>query len=391
MRHPRTLSIGFLALCVWVAPVPGQDEPADDPAADVSFMDYDPPSTLVVPESEVTRARYPFIDVHNHQFRMGADQPLAELVEGMDSLNMQVMVNLSGRGFRRIEQDDGSFRFALNDSEYLARAVARGQEQAPGRLVVFTNIDFEGFGDEGWPERAVQELDRDVAAGAQGLKIYKSLGMDNADAGGERIAVNDPELDEIWQRCGELGVPVLIHTADPAPFWQAKDEDNERLYELIERPDRYRGPDFRPGFEELLAEQHDIFRRHPETKFINAHLGWLGNDLGRLGALLDELPNVYTEFGAVVAELGRQPRAAREFLIKYQDRVMFGKDSWNVEEYHLYFRLLETEDDYIKYFRRRHAFWRLYGLGLPDEVLKKIYYRNALRVIPGIDPSLFPE
>lgn len=368
-----------------------EEELPDDPAASLSFMLYDPPSTLVVPETDVPRARYPFIDVHNHQFAMGDDLDLDELVAGMDSLNMQVMVNLSGRGFQRIEQPDGSFRFALNDRDYLAHAVERAREAQPGRLVVFTNVDVSDLGAPGWQQRAVAELERDVAAGAQGLKIYKSLGLDSVDVDGSRIAVNDTRLDPIWAKCGELGIPVLIHTADPAPFWQAKDGDNERLYELIERSNRYRGPDFEPTFEELLAEQHDVFRRHPETTFINAHLGWLGNDLERLARLLDELPNVYTEFGAVVAELGRQPRFARQFLIDNQDRVLFGKDSWNVEEYPLYFRLLETDDDYIKYFRRRHAFWRLYGLDLPDEVLKKIYYKNALRVIPGIDPAPFPE
>lgn len=400
MKVPRLMpnrSISLAGALLMLALLPATNLPAaeeelpDDPAASLSFMLYDPPSTLVVPETEVTRARYPFIDVHNHQFRMGADEDLSDLIEGMDSLNMQVMVNLSGRGFKRIEEADGSYRFELDNGAYLERAVDRAAEAAPGRLLVFTNVDFNDLGAPGWSERAVAELERDVAAGAQGLKIYKSLGLENVDVDGNRIAVNDPRLDPIWSRCGDLGIPVLIHTADPAPFWQTKDADNERLYELIERPNRYRGPDFEPTFEELLAEQHDIFRRHPGTDFINAHLGWLGNDLARLADLLDALPNVYTEFGAVVAELGRQPRFARKFLIDYQDRIMFGKDSWNVEEYHLYFRLLETADDYIKYFRRRHAFWRLYGLDLPDEVLKKIYYKNALRVIPGIDPTPFPR
>lgn len=392
MQRPFLISMLIAAITVSVsAPVTAQQEGPEDPAASISFMDYDPPSTLIVPETRVPSARYPFIDVHSHQFGMGEDQDLGELAAGMDSLNMQAMVNLSGRGFQRIERPDGSFDFVLNDSDYLARAIRRGRQQIPGRVIVFTNVDFRGFGEPGWGPRAVKELNRDVAAGAQGLKIYKSLGMEATDDDGDRIAVNDPRLDPIWRRCGELGIPVLIHTADPAPFWQAKDANNERLYELIERPGRYRGPDFEPTFEQLLTEQHDVFRRHPGTTFINAHLGWLGNDLARLGRLLDELPNVYTEFGAVIAELGRQPRFAREFLMRYQDRVMFGKDSWEVEEYHTYFRVLETDDEYIKYFRRRHAFWRLYGLDLPDEVLKRIYYQNALKVIPGIDPARFPE
>jgi predicted TIM-barrel fold metal-dependent hydrolase len=309
----------------------------------------------------------------------------------MDKLNMAVMVNLSGRGFRRAANPDGTFRFGFQGSDYLKRAVDNAARQAPGRFIQFTNVDTTGIDEPGWAGRATAELATDVANGAQGLKIYKNLGMDARDGSGKRIPVNDPRLDPIWRKCGELGIPVLIHTADPAQFWQGKTAENERLFELIERPERYRDPATNAPWEQLIAEQHDLFRRHPRTQFINAHLGWLGNDLGRLGKLLDELPNVTTEIGAVLAELGRQPRFAREWLIRYQDRVMFGKDAWEPSEYHTYFRVLETDDDYFDYYRRRHAFWKIYGLDLPDAVLKKIYYQNALRVIPGIDRSLFPE
>jgi predicted TIM-barrel fold metal-dependent hydrolase len=141
----------------------------------------------------------------------------------------------------------------------------------------------------------------------------------------------------------------------------------------------------------LINEQHRVFKKHSKTKFIDAHLGWYGNDLKKLGALLDQMPNVYTEIGAVIAELGRQPRTAKAFLTKYQDRVLFGKDSWVPSEYETYFRVLESEDEYFQYHKRYHAFWRMYGLGLPDEVLKKIYYKNALSLIPSIDKSQFPE
>lgn len=355
-----------------------------------AFDEYDPPSTLVVPGTEVTRARYPFIDVHNHQFQM-ADQDLTALVAEMDKLNMAVMVNLSGRGFRRIEGDDGSVRFGLRGGEYLERAVENARHHAPGRFVVFTNVSFENIDEPGWLSETLDQLEVDVANGAQGLKIYKNLGLTVKDSAGVRIATNDVRLDPLWAECGELGIPVLIHTGEPAAFWQPKDANNERLLELIERPERYRDPGKYPPWETVMAEQHEVFRAHPETVFINAHLGWMGNDLGRLGALLDELPNVYTEIGAVLAELGRQPRFARDWLIRYQDRVLFGKDSWQPDEYHVYFRVLETADDYFDYYRRRHAFWKMYGLDLPDPVLKKIYYENALRLIPGIDRSLFPE
>jgi predicted TIM-barrel fold metal-dependent hydrolase len=375
---------GVMAL--FALATPAQD---DEPAA-VPFHEYDPPSTLVVPGHPLERARYPFIDVHNHQPQMG-DQDLSELVARMDELNMAVMVNLSGRGFRRAANPDGTFRFGFQESDYLKRAVDNAARNAPGRLVVFTNFDTAGIDEPGWAERVTAQLATDVANGAKGLKVYKNLGMDAKDGSGARIPVDDPRFDPVWRACAELGIPVLIHTADPAPFWQPRDAQNERLFELIERPERYRDPAVYPPWDQILAEQHALFRRHPRTQFINAHLGWLGNDLPRLGKLLDELPNVTTEIGAVLAELGRQPRFARDWLIRYQDRVMFGKDAWEPSEYHTYFRVLETADDYFDYYRRRHAFWKIYGLDLPDEVLKKIYYRNALRVIPGIDRSLFPE
>jgi predicted TIM-barrel fold metal-dependent hydrolase len=354
------------------------------------FYEYDPPSTLVVPENPVLRAKYPFVDVHNHQFQM-AEQDLSSVTAEMDKLNMAVMVNLSGRGFRRIQAADGSTRYGLKDSENLQRAVANAADSAPGRFIVFTNLDLEGLGSEGWTARALAELETDVSFGASGLKIYKSLGLTATDSSGERIAVDDPRLDPVWAKCGELGIPVLIHSGEPASFWKPKDRNNERFFELIEKPDRYRDPAVVPPWEQVMAEHFNIFRRHPQTTFISAHLAWMGNDLARLGALLDELPNVYTEIGAVLAEIGRQPRFAREWFIRYQDRVFFGKDSWNPAEYPPYFRVLETADDYFPYYRRRHAFWRIYGLDLPDEVLKKVYYKNALEIIPGIDRSLFPE
>ncbi len=356
----------------------------------IPFYEYDPPSTLKVPENPVKRARYPFIDVHNHQFQM-ADQDLAPVVAAMDELNMGVMVNLSGRGFRRVEGPDGTPRFALQEPDYLGRVIDNGAGAAPGRFVVFTNIDFHGIDEPGWGERTAAGVARDVENGAQGLKIYKSLGMDARDAAGERIAVDDPRIDPVWAKCGELGIPVLIHSADPAQFWLAKDGQNERLYELIERPGRIRPPESNPPWEQIIAEQHNVFRKHPETIFINAHLGWMGNDLDRLGRLLDEMPNVYTEIGAVLAELGRQPRHARQWFIRHQDRILFGKDAWAPDEYHVYFRVLETADEYFDYYRLRHAFWKIYGLDLPDEVLRKVYYRNALRIIPGIDAGLFPQ
>lgn len=355
---------------------------------DLTFEEYDPPSTLVVPEHLVERAKYPFVDVHNHQFRM-PDQDLSELTKEMDKMNMTVMVNLSGRGFKMISENPR--RYGLQGPEYLKRAVENVRENYPNRFIVFTNVDFNGIDEPGWSERAVNELETDYNNGARGLKIYKSLGFMIKDSDGNFVRVDDPRIDPVWEKCGELGIPVLIHTADPASFWEPFDKNNERWLELKLKPNRKRNPETEPSFEELIEQQHNVFRKHKNTKFINAHLGWLGNDLARLGKLFDECPNVYTEIGAVLYEIGRQPRFAREFFIKYQDRIMFGKDSWRPEEYPYYFRVLETADEYFDYYRRYHAFWKLYGIDLPDEVLKKIYYKNALNVIPGIDKTLFPD
>ena len=186
-------------------------------------------------------------------------------------------------------------------------------------------------------------------------------------------------------------MPVLIHSADPEPFWFTHDQYNERWLELKERPRRKRSDTDPAPWLQIIQEQHNVFRKHPGTVFINAHLGWYGNNLSKLAELMDEMPNMYSEIGAVLAELGRQPRNARAFLIKYQDRIMFGKDSYVPEEYPVYFRVLETADEYFDYYRKRHAFWKMYGLDLPDEVLKKMYYKNAIKIIPGIDKSLFPD
>jgi predicted TIM-barrel fold metal-dependent hydrolase len=339
----------------------------------MDFEEYEPRSTLVVPEHILTRSKYPFIDVHNHQWGMGS-QDLRGLISEMDKMNMSVMVNLSGR--------NGTELKAITENV---------KNQYPNRFIVFANVDFNGVGSTGWVEKAVAQLEADVKNGARGLKIFKSLGFSIKDASGNRVPVNDPRLNPIWDKCAGLGIPVLIHTADPKPFWDPQDKHNERWLELKEVPNRKRSDTDPAPWEQLIGEQHDLFRKHPKTKFINAHLGWLGNDLGRLGKLMDELPNMYTEIGAVLAEIGRQPRFAREFFIKYQDRIMFGKDSWHPEEYLAYFRVLETNDEYFDYYRKRHAFWKIYGLGLPDEVLKKVYYKNAIKLIPGIDASQFPE
>jgi predicted TIM-barrel fold metal-dependent hydrolase len=337
----------------------------------MDFENYNPVSTLVVPEHIITRAKYPFIDVHNHQWEMSRNH-LTDLVTDMDKMNMAVMVNLSGVGGNTLKQYADNVRASY-----------------PKRFIIFTNIDFDGIGNSDWTEKAVKRLEDDVKNGANGLKIFKTLGLSVFDQSGKRVAVDDPRLDAIWKKCGDLKIPVLIHSADPRSFWDPMDARNERWLELETHPGRRRSSKD-PSFQQLLNEQHHMFSKHPETTFIAAHFGWMGNDLAGLGKLMDSLPNIVVEFGAVIAELGRQPRAASAFFNKYQDRILFGKDSWAPEEYVTYFRVLETADEYFPYHKKYHAFWRMYGLALPDDILRKVYYKNALRIIPGIDKGMFP-
>ncbi len=342
-------------------------------AQDLSFEEYNPKSTLVVPGETIKKAKFPFIDVHGHQYRM-ANQDLTPVITAMDTLNMGIMVNLSGRS-----------------GSNLKKSVKNIKDHFPNRFVVFANIDFDDVGKKGWTKNAVSQLKEDIANGAKGLKIYKSLGLRYKDVDGNRVKIDDPRLDPIWAACGELGVPVLIHTADPKSFWDPFDGDNERWLELKTKPNRKREANNPAPWEQLMDEQRRMFKKHPKTIFINAHMGWLANDLGKLGALLDEIPNMNVGIGAIIAELGRQPRFAKAFFIKYQDRILFGKDSWKPGEFPTYFRILESDDEYFPYHKKYHAFWPMYGLDLPDDVLKKVYYKNALRIVPGLDKTLFPN
>jgi len=339
----------------------------------MDFENYNPVSTLVVPEHPLTKAKFPFIDVHNHQFRM-PEMDLSTLIKEMEKMNMKVMVNLSGQSVDAIK-----------------KSVINIKGHFPGRFIVFANVDFSKVGEPGWGEKAARQLEQDVKNGANGLKVYKSLGLRDKDVNGNRIPVDDSRLDAIWKKAGELQIPVLIHTADPKPFWEPMDSTNERWLELATHPERKRGKDNPVPWDILIAEQHRMFKKHPNTTFIAAHFGWYPNDLEKLGKLLDEMPNVMVEFGAVIAELGRQPRMAKQFFTKFQDRILFGKDSWVPDEYATYFRVLETEDEHFPYHKKYHAFWKMYGMGLPDSILKKIYYKNAIRIIPNIDKTLFPE
>ena len=341
-------------------------------AQTLTIEEYEPESTLVTAEHPVPRAKFPVIDVHSHHRGNTSAEALQKIIGEMDELNLRVLVNLSGRY-----------------GEQLASTVKNFRGRHPDRFAVFANLDFTGIDDPDWGERAAKQLSEDVKAGAQGLKFFKNFGMSTKYSDGRRVPVDDPKLDPIFEVCAREGLPVLIHVAEPAEFFEPHDRFNERWLELKLRPRRKRPAE--PSFEKLIGERDRLAERHPKVNFIYAHMGWHGNDLGRLGKLFDRLPNVYVDVAAVIYELGRVPFSGHDFVVKYADRILFGKDSYAPSEFPYYWRVFETRDEYFDYYRRYHAHWQMYGLGLPDDVLKKIYYKNALRLIPGIPAEGFPE
>lgn len=341
----------------------------------MTVEEYEPRSTLVVEAHPVPRARYPVIDVHSHH-RSGFSQEYWDrMTAEMDGLNLQVLVNLSGGSGDALRRSVETIR----------------QSRHPERMVFFANVDFSGGVTPGFGRRAAAQLEADVAAGAVGLKLFKNFGLTVRDGLGRRVHVDDPELDPVWETAGRLDIPVLMHVGEPMSFFEPVDRFNERWLELTLLPNRRLPRDRFPAFEALTAERDRLWARHPGTRFIAAHMAWHANDLGRLGTLLDRLSNVYVETGAILYELGRQPHTAREFFIRYADRILFGKDTYEASEFPYYWRVFETRDEYFDYYRRYHAFWKLYGLDLPDDVLKKVYHENALRVVPGITRSQFPR
>jgi len=262
----------------------------------IDFERYNPPSTLVVPMHPLTKAKFPFIDIHNHQYRMQA-MDLTTLTSEMDKLNMRVMVNLSG-----------------GSGDQLRDAVKNIRQNKPDRFMVFANVDFKNVGEPGWGEKAAKQLEEDVQNGASGLKVFKSLGFSVKDISGARVPVDDARLYPIWKKAGDLKIPVLIHTADPKSFWDSLNNNNERWLELIINPNRKRGADNPVPFETLIAEQHHLFKKHRNTTFIAAHFGWYPNNLDKLSSILDEMPNVVVEFGAVIAEMVANQKPPKHFL-----------------------------------------------------------------------------
>ncbi len=376
------LAVGLATIAVAVATFvaaqqgPGQIRPRPAQGREPelrppTIREYRPRSTLVVPQHPVPRAKFPVIDIHSHQPTPISSDELARVIEGMDENNLRILVNLSGASGDRLREGvDAVRRSSYRD-----------------RMVLFANVNFREPVVRGFGTRAAKQLESDLKAGAVGLKIFKDLGMFMRKADGSRLHVDDPELDPIWEMCAQQNVPVLIHVAEPQAFFDPLDYTNERWLELALYPDRRHQEGVR--FEELMTERNNMIKRHPRTRYILAHFGWHGNDLARAGKLLDANANIYFDVAAVLYDFGRQPRAAHDFFVKYQDRILFGKDSYQPDEYPYYWRVFETSDEYFDYYRDYHAFWKLYGIGLPDPVLRKLYYQNALKIVPGISPAAF--
>jgi predicted TIM-barrel fold metal-dependent hydrolase len=348
-----------------------------------SIVDYRPRTTLVTGQNLRPRAKFPVIDIHNHT-GINANN-VEQMIREMDELNLRVLVRLGGVSTGPAAKQAVDF---LNSTPY------------KDRFRIFANVQWNGAGGPGWAEKAVADLEASVNAGAIGLKIAKGLGLDARKADGSRLRVDDPDLKPVWDACARLNIPVIIHTAEPQEFFSPLDHHNERWLELAlfasrrndpagKPPDDKYGP--LPTFEQLMGERDRMYAANPKTRYIGAHFNWYGNDLARAAKQLDSTPNLVLEIGAVLYDFGRQPRAAREFFTKYQDRVLFGKDAYEKSEYPYYWRVLETNDEYFDYYRDYHAFWKLYGMGLSDEVLKKLYYKNALRVAPGLPQSGWPQ
>ncbi len=345
---------------------------------------FRPESQLRTSPHQLRQAKYPAVDVHTHpgyRFRDSTEQ-LDEFVKLMDAHNIAVCVSLDGRlGEALIEH-----------RQYL-------WQNHRDRFVFFANIDWQGRGAEDKPEtwachepgfgrQMAESLKQAQQQGASGLKIFKRFGLSYRNPDGSLIEIDDPRWDPIWEACGQLGLPVIIHTADPVAFFAPIDATNERWEELSRHPDwSFFGEQF-PSHDELLAARNRVIARHPRTQFIGAHVANYPENLAEVAHWLDDFENLHIEIAARIAELGRQPYTARKFFIKYADRIMFGTDGPRPESRLIpHWRFLETRDEYFSYAPGDfppQGMWNIYGLGLPDDVLKKVYYENAMQLIPGV-------
>lgn len=345
----------------------------------IPFNEYDPEPMLKTHETVVHRAQYPAIDVHNHMRHADSAEDIDEAVRAMDASNVAVVVSYDG-----------------GLGERLAGELERMDKRYPGRFVQCMRLDWDRIDEPGFGNTMAAEMEKGYQMGARCLKISKTLGLRARDKTGELIPVDDRRLDPVWRKCAELEIPVMIHTADPVAFWTPLDRHNERMIELIDHPEWAYGPEF-PDRDELIRQRNRVIERHPETTFVALHMAGSPEDLQTVGIWLDKYPNMYVETGARLSELGRQPYTARRFFIKYQDRIMFGTDSCPIPGaklaengevmFRLHWRWFETDDEYFDIAKTHHlqALWPVYGIYLPDEVLEKLYNRNALKLFPHLE------
>lgn len=343
----------------------------------MDLSQYRPRSALVTKTTEILKPRFPVIDAHNHlgsDFGGGWDQkPISSLLDVLDEAGVRLYVDL-----------DGGW-----GEDVLKRHLEHFKQPAPERFCVFGGVNWAAWPEhgDGFPEWAAQRLRVQAGWGAEGLKIWKPFGLHVRDHQGGLVSVDDARLDPIWRTAAELKLPVVIHVADPVAFFWPLDEYNERWEELHDHPDWYfPSPPF-PPFESIVNALANLVARHPRTTFIGAHVGCYVENLAWVGEVLERCPNFYVDFAARIPELGRQPFTARRFFLKYSDRILFGTDlSPNLEAYRLYYRFLETDDEYFNHDLvdpPAQGRWRIYGLYLPDDVLEKVYSRNAERAILG--------
>ncbi len=339
------------------------------------LKDFRPKPNLVVQSTKVVKPRYPVIDAHNHlgeTFGGGwVNRPVNQLLDLLDQADVKTLVDL-----------DGGW-----GEDILYRHLDYFKAAAPDRFMHFGGVDWNKWPDHGnkFGEWAAQNFRKQVKRGAEGLKIWKALGLKVLDHKGNLVRVDDQRLAPLWETAAELGLPVIIHVADPVAFFDPLDHTNERWEELQAHPDwHFPSPKF-PAFTTIMDQMAALVKRHQTTIFIGAHVGCYGENLDWVGNLLDECPNYYIDISARLGELGRQPYSARKFFIKYQDRILFGSDmSPDLDMYRLYYRVLETDDEYFNYSTGDYPIqgrWHVYGLYLPDEVLEKVYLENAWRVL----------
>ena len=405
LSRRQALSAAGMSMLAGVVAAPGDflaaqttSEPQKT-SKSLDISEYEPTSMLHVKETHVPRARYPVIDIHTHlSFSVKAANgvqldaqrnflaPPSYLLPVMESKNIQAMVNLTG-GF----------------GPGLEEAVSRYDKAYPGRFYTFTEPCYDRFQEPGYPEIQARAVAQAHASGARGLKILKTLGLylrENITSG-KLVRIDDARFDPMWDACGQLGMPVAIHVSDPIAFFTPTDKYNERFEELNNHPDwSFYGGDF-PSNAELLEARNRVIARHPKTQFIVLHVGNFAENLEHVGQDLDRFPNMTVELGARIGELGRQPRTARRFFEHYQDRILFGTDAvphgdefpqqvFGEKLYEIYYRFLETDDEYFDYAPALvppQGRWRIYGIELPDPILRKVYRENAARVL-GIRLSL---